>query len=186
MAGHVAEKVITQAYVDRFNRELRLLGASRIKVELIKTQTKKGQALHGLRLKGVQPTTENTPEAVLSEGERRVVSLAAFLADVAEKPHAAPFIFDDPISSLDQEFEWYVATRLAKLAQSRQVLVFTHRLSLYGAMEDAARKVGEDWKRKNLQQRCIESFSGATGHPADGRCLECQHEERQQYPFGTP
>ena len=167
MAGHVAEKVITQAYVDRFNRELRLLGASRIKVELIKTQTKKGQALHGLRLKGVQPTTENTPEAVLSEGERRVVSLAAFLADVAEKPHAAPFIFDDPISSLDQEFEWYVATRLAKLAQSRQVLVFTHRLSLYGAMEDAARKVGEDWKRKNLQQRCIESFSGATGHPAD-------------------
>ena len=167
MAGHVAEKVITQAYVDRFNQELRLLGASRIKVELIKTQTKKGQALHGLRLKGVQPTTENTPEAVLSEGERRVVSLAAFLADVAEKPHAAPFIFDDPISSLDQEFEWYVATRLAKLAQSRQVLVFTHRLSLYGAMEDAARKVGEDWKRKNLQQRCIESFSGAAGHPAD-------------------
>ena len=166
-AGYVAEKVITQAYVDRFNEELGDLGASRIKVELIKTQTKKGQALHGLRLKGVQPTTENAPAAVLSEGERRVVSLAAFLADVAEKPHAAPFIFDDPISSLDQEFEWRVATRLAKLAQSRQVLVFTHRLSLYGAMEDAAKKVGEGWKRKHLEQRCIESFSGAAGHPAD-------------------
>ncbi len=86
---------------------------------------------------------------------------------MAEKPHAAPFIFDDPISSLDQEFEWRVATRLAKLAQSRQVLVFTHRLSLYGAMEDAAKKVGEGWKRKHLEQRCIESFSGAAGHPAD-------------------
>ena len=167
MAGHVAEKVITQAYVDRFNRELRLLGASRIKVELIKTQTKKGQALHGLRLKGVQPTTDNAPKTVLSEGERRVVSLAAFLADVAEKPHAAPFIFDDPISSLDQDFEAHVATRLAQLAQSRQVLVFTHRLSLYGAMEDAAKKVGEGWKKEHLHQRCIESFSGAAGHPAD-------------------
>ena len=166
-AGRVAEKVITQAYVDRFNQELRMLGASRIKVELIKTQTKKGQALHGLRLKGVELTTENAPEKILSDGERRVVSLAAFLADVAEKPHAAPFIFDDPISSMDQDFEWQVATRLAQLAQSRQVLVFTHRLSLYGAMEDAAKKVGEDWKRSNLQQRCIESFSGTAGHPAD-------------------
>ncbi len=167
MAGRVAERVVTQAYVDRFNRELKLLGASRIKVKLTKTQTRKGQALHGLRLKGVQPTTENAPEAVLSEGERRVVSLAAFLADVAEKPHAAPFIFDDPISSLDQDFEGHVATRLAQLAQSRQVLVFTHRLSLYGAMEDAARKVGAVWKDRHLQQCCIESFSGSAGHPAD-------------------
>ena len=167
MAGRVAEKVITQAYVNRFNQELKMLGASRIKVELIKTQTKKGQALHGLRLKGVELTSENAPETVLSEGERRVVSLAAFLADVAEKPHAEPFIFDDPISSLDQDFEWQVATRLAQLAQSRQVLVFTHRLSLYGAMEDAAKKVGEGWKRKHLEQRCVESFSGAAGHPAD-------------------
>lgn len=166
-ASRVAEKVITQAYVDRFNQELKMLGASRIKVELTKTQTKKGQALHGLRLKGVKLTTENAPEKILSDGERRVVSLAAFLADVAEKPHAAPFIFDDPISSLDQDFEWQVATRLAQLARSRQVLVFTHRLSLYGAMEDAVKKVGEEWKREHFQQRCIESFSGTAGHPAD-------------------
>ncbi len=166
-ASHVAEKVITQVYVDRFNQELKMLGASRIKVELTKTQTKKGQALHGLRLKGVKLTTENAPEQILSDGERRVVSLAAFLADVAEKPHAAPFIFDDSISSLDQDFEWQVATRLAQLAQSRQVLVFTHRLSLYGAMEDAAKKVGQDWKNRNLQQCCIEFFSGTAGHPAD-------------------
>ena len=166
-AGNIAEKVITQAYVDRFNQELETLGASRIKVELIKTRTKKGQALHGLRLKGVKLTTENAPETILSEGERRVVSLAAFLADVAEKPYSAPFIFDDPISSLDQDFEWEVATRLAQLARSRQVLVFTHRLSLYGAMEDAAKKVGGDWKNRNLQQCCIDSFSGTAGHPAD-------------------
>lgn len=165
-AGELAEKVVTQAYMDRFNRELKALGAARIKVELIKTRTERGKALHQLRLKGVA-TGQAVPESVLSEGERRIVALAAFLADVAEKPHAAPFIFDDPISSLDQDFEWHVATRLAKLAQSRQVLVFTHRLSLYGAMEDAAKKIGDDWKQQHLQQSCIESFSGVAGHPAD-------------------
>jgi hypothetical protein len=45
--------------------------------------------------------------------------------------------------------------------------MLTHRLSLYGAMEDAAKKVGEDWKKNNLAQLCIESFAGTSGHPAD-------------------
>lgn len=165
-AGDIAEQVITAAFVARFNRELRALGASRIRVELVKTRTEKGTALHKLRLKGAQ-TGQDLPESVLSDGERRIVGLAAFLADAAEKPHVAPFVFDDPISSLDHDFEWYVAFRLAELAQSRQVVVFTHRLSLYGALEDAARKFGDDWKQKHLHQHCIEMFSGVAGHPAD-------------------
>lgn len=165
-AGEVAEKIITQAYVERFNRELKLLGATRIKVEIVKTRTDRGKVLHQLRLKGAL-NGQAMPDSVLSEGERRIISLAAFLADVADKPMAAPFIFDDPISSLDHDFEWNVAGRLAELAKTRQVLVFTHRLSLYGAMEDAAKKLGEEWKAKHLHQHCIESFGGTSGHPAD-------------------
>ncbi len=165
-AGEIAEQVVTQAFVDRFNRELRALGASQVKVELSKTRTDHGKVLHKLRLKGAHTDRDN-PDLVLSEGERRIVSLAAFLADVVAKPHAAPFIFDDPISSLDQDYEWRVATRLVELAKNRQVVVFTHRLSLYGAMEDAAKKLGEQWKKENLQQICIESFGGNVGHPAD-------------------
>lgn len=165
-AGEIGEQVITQVYVDRFNSELKSLGASRIRVELTKARIDKGKTLHKLRLKGASQG-QNLPELILSDGERRIVALAAFLADVAEKPNTAPFIFDDPISSLDHDFEWQVATRLAQLAQTRQVLVFTHRLSLYGAMDDAAKKIGEDWRKSHLQKRCIESFSGAAGHPAD-------------------
>ena len=165
-AGEIAEQVVTQLFVERFNRELKALGASRIKVELCKTRTDRGRALHKLRLKGAK-TDQALPESVLSEGERRVVALAALLADVAEQPHGAPFVFDDPISSLDHDYEWHVAVRLSQLAQTRQVLVFTHRLSLYGAMEDSAKKIGEDWKRQHFQQHCIESFSGTSGHPAD-------------------
>ena len=165
-AGEIAEQVITQAYVRRFNHELHLLGAARIKVELIKTRADRGRVLHQIRLKGAQNGLA-MPDSVLSEGERRIISLAAFLADVADKPQAAPFIFDDPISSLDHDFEWSVASRLAELAKYRQVLVFTHRLSLYGAMEDVAKKLGEEWKKRHFHPLCIEAYSGATGHPVD-------------------
>lgn len=163
-AGEVADKVITKAYVDRFNAELEALGAKRVRVAIVKTRTERGRALHQLRLVGVKGKDQD-PGAVLSEGERRIISLAAFLADVTGNPQAAPFVFDDPISSLDHDYEWAVATRLAELAKSRQVLIFTHRLSLYGAMEDAAKKNGDQWKKDQLVQRCIEAYSGSTGVP---------------------
>jgi energy-coupling factor transporter ATP-binding protein EcfA2 len=165
-ATEVSENVVTEAYVGRFNNELRALGATRIQVELVKTRTARAKVLHQLKLKGVK-NGDHSPEKVLSEGERRIISLAAFLADVAEKPGIAPFIFDDPISSLDHDFEWNVACRLAELAKERQVLIFTHRLSLYGAMDEVAKKIGDTWRKANYQPMCIESFGGVSGHPAD-------------------
>lgn len=165
-ATEISESVVTEAYVSRFNNELRALGATRIQVELVKTRTARAKVLHQLKLKGVK-NGDHSPEKVLSEGERRIISLAAFLADVTEKPGIAPFIFDDPISSLDHDFEWNVACRLAELAKERQVLIFTHRLSLYGAMDEVAKKIGEAWKKANYRPMCIESFGGVSGHPAD-------------------
>lgn len=163
-ADDVAQKVITEGYVGRFNAELEALGAKRIRVAIVKTRIDRGKALHQIKLIGAKGGQDD-PVAVLSEGERRIVSLAAFLADVMGKQHMSPFVFDDPISSLDHDFEWAVATRLAELAKTRQVIVFTHRLSLYGAMEDAARKNGEQWKNDHLIQLCIEAFDGTAGHP---------------------
>ncbi|WP_122321015.1 AAA family ATPase [Pseudomonas amygdali] len=165
-ATDISESVVTESYVRRFNDELRSLGATRIQVELVKTRTNRGKVLHQLKLKAVKNGAHSL-DKVLSEGERRIISLAAFLADVTEKLGITPFIFDDPISSLDHDFEWKVACRLAELAKERQVLIFTHRLSLYGAMEDVAKKIGDGWKKTHLRQMCIESFGGASGHPAD-------------------
>ena len=162
--GEVAEKVITEGYVGRFNAELEALGAKRIRVAIVKTRIDRGKALHQLKLTGTK-SGKHDPATILSEGERRIISLAAFLADVTGKPYVSPFVFDDPISSLDHDFEWSVAMRLAELAKTRQVLVFTHRLSLYGAMEDVARKNGEQWKKTQLVQRCIEAFGGTAGLP---------------------
>jgi wobble nucleotide-excising tRNase len=75
---------------------------------------------------------------ILSEGEHRIVTLAAFLATVTAKPDKAPFVFDDPISSLDQEYEEKTIDRLIELSADRQVIVLTHRLSFVGILVDKA------------------------------------------------
>lgn len=134
-AGRVSEILVTEAFVGRFNTELKLLGASKVNVELVKTKTIHGRVQHKIQLHGLHPQHSRSKALqVLSEGEQRIVSLAAFLADVTSKPNSAPFIFDDPISSLDQTYEEHTAKRLVDLSNNRQVIVFTHRLSLLGQL----------------------------------------------------
>ena len=135
--GELAEALITDAFVQRFKAELNALGASQVKVELVKSKVLKGRVLHKLQLRGA---SNNGLADVLSEGENKIVSIAAFLADVTGKSNHAPFIFDDPISSLDQSYEEAVVQRLIKLSQNRQVIVFTHRLSLLGTVRHFTEK----------------------------------------------
>ncbi|MBU1626782.1 restriction endonuclease [bacterium] len=136
-AGELSEILITDAYIARFNVELQKLGAKNISVELVKTRVAFGHSKHQVLLKGLVKKNIKTSE-ILSEGENRIVSLAAFLADVTGKHSASPFIFDDPISSLDQSYEEKTIDRLVELSQNRQVLIFTNRLSFLGMINDRA------------------------------------------------
>ncbi len=106
--GEIADSLISEAFVQRFRDELTEFGASGIKVELVQKRVERGRVLHELRL---DKARSGAPHDVLSEGEHRIVSLAAFLADVTGKEHPTPFVFDDPISSLDQDFEEAVVQR---------------------------------------------------------------------------
>jgi hypothetical protein len=133
----LTDRLITEAFVERFQRELEQLGAGRIKVKLMKARAERGRVYHEIRL--TDPTKAVPASDVLSEGEFRIVSLAAFLADVEVRGDNCPFIFDDPISSLDHVFEDATAQRLVELSKSRQVIVFTHRLSLLEYIEGAAK-----------------------------------------------
>ena len=157
-AGRVSELVVTDAFVSRFKTELKLLGASKVNIELVKTRTELGRVKHKIQLSGLN-AQHNRSKAmnVLSEGEQRIVSLAAFLADVASKPNSAPFIFDDPISSLDQTYEEHTAKRLVDLSEERQVIVFTHRLSLLGQLID----------KGNAEYRHIRREHWGTGEHGD-------------------
>jgi hypothetical protein len=136
--SELAQELVSDAFIRRFNSELKALSAARIQVELVQSRTDKGHVFHQIRLKNAKllvPTSD-----VLSEGERRVVSLAAFLADIEGIEANTPIVFDDPISSLDQDFEESVVARLVALAKKRQVIAFTHRLSMLTHLEDVAKQ----------------------------------------------
>jgi energy-coupling factor transporter ATP-binding protein EcfA2 len=136
----LSNKLVTEEYMNRFQRELKLLGANQLKVELMKTRAQKGHIFHQIKFKNCKENIKITD--VLSEGEMRIVSLAAFLADVESRRNSTPFIFDDPISSLDQEYEEATVERLIGLSKNRQVIVFTHRLSLLTLIEESVKKHG--------------------------------------------
>jgi AAA domain len=134
----MADQLITAAYVARFQEQLRALNAPHIRVQLVKTRAEKGHVYHQIIL---QNAAKTVPTAhVLSEGEFRIVSLAAFLADMEGHEGKGPFVFDDPISSLDQGFEEATVERLVELSKTRQVIIFTHRLSLMALIEEEAKK----------------------------------------------
>lgn len=156
--GELADALITDAFMQRFNAELKALGAFQVRVELVKSKVSKGRVLHKLQLRGA---AQRGLADVLSEGESRIVSIASFLADVTGKNNQAPFIFDDPISSLDQTYEEAVVQRLIELSQDKQVIVFTHRLSLLGTVRHFAEK-----KSIKPDVVSIRSTDWGTGEPA--------------------
>lgn len=159
--GELAELLITESFIQRFNSEIKSLGCSRVKVKLIKSKVVKGKVLHTLQLDGAVHHQLQLND-VLSEGENRIVSIAAFIADVSGKNSPSPLVFDDPISSLDQEFEEAVVQRLCELAKQSQVIIFTHRLSLLGLVQDYAGKV-------NITPEiiCVREETWGTGEPGD-------------------
>jgi energy-coupling factor transporter ATP-binding protein EcfA2 len=75
---------------------------------------------------GLDTTRQVEVKEVLSEGERRAVAIAFFLAEVAVLEHDGGIVLDDPVSSLDHARRSYVARRLVEEAARRQVIVFTH------------------------------------------------------------
>ncbi len=154
-AGELSESLITPQYINRFKEELKKLGASHIKVALEKTANKKGKAMHAIKLPGAPNASVHE---ILSEGEKRITELAAFLADMTNNHSLAPFIFDDPISSLDQDFEEKTIDRLIELSKTRQVIIFTHRLSFLGILQG---------KAKDPNVICIREEHWGTGEPGD-------------------
>ncbi len=52
-----------------------------------------------------------------------------FLAELEVISDPSPVIFDDPVSSIDQEGRRHIARTLVALAADQQVIVFTHELS---------------------------------------------------------
>jgi hypothetical protein len=129
-------------------------------VEMMKTGTQRGHVYHQIILKG--SFKDVSTSEILSDGEFRIVSLAAFLVDAEGKDSRATFVFDDPISSLDQDFEEATVSRLIEMCNTRQVIVFTHRLSMLSLLQEFAKKHSID-----PHVVCLQCEPWGIGEPAD-------------------
>lgn len=137
--NELASELVTDEYINRFNEELSSLSTEGLKAELRQQKSGKGRIPFKVTL--ISQDNEVVDHLhVLSEGEQRVVALAVFLADATGGIGSRPIVFDDPISSLDHIYENKVAERLVKLAQRRQVIIFTHRLSLFAMIQALAKE----------------------------------------------
>lgn len=134
-SNKLADSLITQAYIERFTKELSQM-APGLKVKLEKAPSQKGNSPYKVTI-DAGDSSKYKPEDILSEGEQRVVALAAFFADATGRDELTPIIIDDPISSLDLNFEENATKRIVEIAKTRQVIVFTHRISLLVGMGEA-------------------------------------------------
>lgn len=118
-------RLVTEQLKESFGSEIQKIEFTHLAVELRAAGGAKGTLYHQL----VFRNAPGTPVAsVLSEGEARALSLAAFLAELSTAPTASAIIFDDPVCSLDHIWRERIARRLVAETSARQVVVFTHDL----------------------------------------------------------
>ncbi|MGI0085296.1 MAG: AAA family ATPase, partial [Nitrososphaerales archaeon] len=75
---------------------------------------------------------------ILSEGEKRVVAISDFLAEVSLDKNCSTVVLDDPVTSLDVQWKDTIALCLAELAKVKQVVIFTHDLAFMYSIKSHA------------------------------------------------
>ncbi len=119
----VTKTVVSKRLKQSFKDELVNLAFRHVEVELREAGGAEGVLYHKLiltRAPGVE-----LPR-VVSEGEQRCLSIAAFFAELSTADDSSGIVFDDPVSSLDYKWREGVARRLVQESKTRQVIVFTH------------------------------------------------------------
>jgi recombinational DNA repair ATPase RecF len=131
---HLAETLIGSALTTALKSELKSLRCDHLPVQ-VDLDVAKAETSVGLRLVANEPADLSD---IVSEGERRAIALAFFLAELTMLPQDAGIIVDDPVSSLDEERRQLIADRLVDEATHRQVIVFTHDLPFLADLQGQA------------------------------------------------
>jgi hypothetical protein len=140
-ANHWVDVHLTEDVKKLFGTEIARLNLGHLKVELSRqsspTETRYRNTLTG-------GTGFKRLSDVLSEGEQRGLSLAAFFTEVALERPGGTLIVDDPVSSLDRRRSGAVAEKIVEECKTRQVIVFTHDLMFLEELGEAAKSAGID------------------------------------------
>ncbi len=149
----VTKTAVSQRLKQSFNQELASLDFRHVEVELNEVGGTEGVLYHKLiltRAPGVE-----LPK-VVSEGEQRCLSIAAFFAEISIADDPSGIVFDDPVSSLDYQWREGVARRLVQEAKKRQVIVFTHDVVFLLLLKQFA------------EELCVEQLDQHVRHLANG------------------
>lgn len=135
----VTKTVVSQKLKRSLQEELGNLSFRHVEVELKELGGADGVFYHKLvltRAPGVE-----LPK-VVSEGEQRCLSIAAFFAELSTADDPSGIVFDDPVSSLDFQWRNGVARRLVQESKTRQVIVFTHDVVFLLSLRQYAEELG--------------------------------------------
>lgn len=128
----LSNKYFNQKYINTFNEECQKLNGH-FGIEINHTGTG-GKSYRQLKLKG------KNPNEILSEGEQKVIAIADFLAEMHLSEVNRGIIFDDPVTSLDNDRKKQIAERFAEQAKSKQVIIFTHDLVFFYHIKNFSKK----------------------------------------------
>lgn len=135
----VTKTVVSQKLKKSFQDELINLSFRDVEVEMKELGGADGVFYHKLvltRAPGIE-----LPK-VVSEGEQRCLSIAAFFAELSTADDSSGIVFDDPVSSLDFKWRNGVARRLVQESKARQVVVFTHDVVFLLSLRQYADELG--------------------------------------------
>jgi energy-coupling factor transporter ATP-binding protein EcfA2 len=161
----LSEESITDVVRDTFTRETEKLKLER--VTIARTRAEKGTLLHQPKLVGARQQV--TLPRVFSEGEQTALGLAAFFTEAQLDGSGSTLILDDPVTSLDHIRRRLVAARLAALAATRQVVVFTHDVAFVADLKkEASERTVDVTERTVMRSRAEERkpprWTPKTGH----------------------
>lgn len=148
----VTKKFVTSRLKKSFGDELNNLAFRHVEVELKEAGGTEGVLYHKLiltRAPGVE-----LPR-VVSEGEQRCLSIAAFFAELSTADDPSGIVFDDPVSSLDYKWREGVAKRLVLESQQRQVIVFTHDVVFLLLLKQFSEKLDVEQLDQHVRQLSI-------------------------------
>ncbi len=148
----VTKVVVTEKLEKNFQEELKNLKFKQhVKVKLTDSGGALGNLYHKLVLTGVRGVEVELPR-VVSEGEQRCLSIAAFFAELSTADDPSAILFDDPVSSLDYKWRDSVAKRLVEEAKNRQVMVFTHDVVFLLHLKQYAEEQKVDMLNQHVKQ----------------------------------
>ena len=139
--------------LSKFNPELAK------KVILRKTRTAQGLTFQKCAFNGLSdPLNE-----ILSEGEQKILAISNFIAECTIDGCKNSIVFDDPVSSLDQDYKEEISRSISSLAMDRQIIVLTHDLNFVRLLIDDYKKITSN----DCTLIGLKSYGGFTGIVTD-------------------